>query len=503
MFAFNHEPLRARLTTDFNALACGVKDAVEVSRILAALTQTTTAIMSELAQAWTASNSILRLVPDEMLALSFSVLPFADRIAASQVSRRWRAVALAHPAIWADLDFDRLDSTYADRIFHALSRTGCLPVDLRVYIDPDPTDMSIVKKALRLHMHHLRTIEGAFPQYTLPLLLPAPYMETISSVFYHVDIPSGFLGGQPERLRTLRLPTVTLPETCPALSTVAFLTLDGPKDHVSAATFRRLFQLCPNLVSLRLNELQSLFSDYLPPGPAPSSLKQLRLEGDDDVTPHYNAWQTANLRQVSLMQRTMSAAHLDRLFTGAWESLTVNVDYAGDVELVIQCAAGRRHSIKSTGDNGRTTSAALVTLSRISDLQHVRAIEVSLFALKSFLPVVAALPALKHVTILVIAQKPHLSPGGTRKAIRTFPWHLLRDLENVVRSCPWLGAIDVAVECPGRSRGPLTPEDASGLIDQLSEFDEFELPDIRIGGFPRDIVRDVDIPELCGVRVEF
>ncbi|EJD39783.1 hypothetical protein AURDEDRAFT_171235 [Auricularia subglabra TFB-10046 SS5] len=339
MLAFNHEALRVQLAADFISLSSSVRDAAQVSHIFRALARTAVAILCEFTQTWSASNDRLWHMPDEALALCFTFLPFSGRITVSHVSRRWRRIAIAHPAIWAHLDMGRISPRQLHLVHMALSRSGSHPVDLRLLVDADPN--GILKNNLKHHMHHLRAVEGDLPWHIVPLSISAPFIETLSGLDYHAEIPSGLLA-----------------------------SLCHPK---SAETFRRLFYLFPTPQSLHLNGLQKAFARFLPQGPAPASLSSLTLEGVDpgyDVTPHYNNWRTDSLRYVSLQQEEIFAAHLDQLLSGA-RRLTVRVDYNLETSgIIAQCPGGRAHSITFT-DEDNIARTAEVVLSAASALQRV------------------------------------------------------------------------------------------------------------------------------------
>ncbi|EJD39771.1 hypothetical protein AURDEDRAFT_128106 [Auricularia subglabra TFB-10046 SS5] len=457
------------------------------------------AILSELTEAWSASNDLIWSIPDEILALSFTFLPFSDRISASHVSQRWRRIALAHPAIWAHLHFIGVTPPKKLKLIRmALSRSGCHPVDLDLIIHTDRS--GILEECLRHHMHHIRTVDGDLPRGSFPLSLCAPSLETLTGLDYHVDLPNDFLGGKCGRLCTLRSRSISLPTTCPALSTVQSLILDGPVNPESAQTFRRLFCLFPNLRSLCLDDLQHDFVNFLPQGPAPASLASLTLESFNpnyDVTPHYNAWRTDNLRDVSLRHDPHVAAHLDQLFSGAIR-LTVAIDsFLDSIDVVADCPGGRTHSI-SFSDAEEVALTARLVLSVASALQHVRALEVPLPALKAFMGVCVALPALTHLTIPVVAEE---QLPASDDAAHVIPWHLLRTLDALAQCRPSMDTITLAVECYGL-RCPLTAKDARGLLAQLSALDGLELPDIEVQGFPQELICDVDIPDFDDFATE-
>lgn len=161
----------------------------------------------------------------------------------------------------------------------AVSRAGTHPVSITGSNEPDPEH--IVKQCLQEHLYHVQRIHWHLPHGSLPLEIPAPLLEELASPSYHIDIPVNFLGGRAARLNNLDLLTVSLPDSCPVLSTLTTLILDGPRAH--ADTYGRLFELCPNIASLSLHNLAQDFSGLLPLGPAPPSLQRLLLATPDEA----------------------------------------------------------------------------------------------------------------------------------------------------------------------------------------------------------------------------
>ncbi|EJD44223.1 hypothetical protein AURDEDRAFT_166615 [Auricularia subglabra TFB-10046 SS5] len=337
-------------------------------------------MLRELTQAWSASNDRLWDMPDEVLGLCFAFLPFSSRIAVSHVSRRWRTIALAHPAIWADMYFSLLSNQ--DQLLHlALPRTGCHPVDLICLIDEDPGEM--VEKGLLQHAHHLRTVAGCVPD------------------------------------------------------------------------------------------------------------EELSLEGIDegcDVTPHYIDWRTDNHRRVLLHQDAPTTAHLGTLFNGARELVVREERDADQVEISAHGPALRTSSINFKKDADITNIAELL-LSATSCLQRVSELEIPLFALKTFLPVLTALPILEYFTISISAQ--YARADG--KYTHSFDWHLPRDLPTLSERCLSLTTICLVPRCVS-NRCPPSTQDARDLLTRLAEFVGLELPDIEIEGFSPGLLCSSEIP---------
>ncbi|EJD44219.1 hypothetical protein AURDEDRAFT_166612 [Auricularia subglabra TFB-10046 SS5] len=373
-----------------------------------------------------------------------------------------------------------------EQLLHiALPRTGCRPVDLTCMIDYDPGD--IVRKSLHQHAHHLRTVAGSFPNGIYPLRSRAPLLETLSMMDFHVDLPRDFLGGERQRLRTLHLGRISFSRPCPALSTVTSLTLEGPTNPFSAKTYRWLFDLCPGLQALHMSGLNEVWTEHLPQGPAPASLEELSLKGgaDEDfgegydVTPHYIDWRTDNLRRD-----TPTTAHLAALLDGARDLTVSAIKDMDHVDISSHDTARRTISISFNKDAGIAVTAALL-LSAKSVLQHLSELEIPVFALRAFLPVLAALPMLEYLTVSI----PFNEPAPHDTATPRFDWHLLRHLPALSESCPSLRTIGL--------------RDARELLGQLSELVDLKLPDIEIQDFSDDILCGLDAPKPDAFSIAF
>ncbi|EJD46629.1 hypothetical protein AURDEDRAFT_164448 [Auricularia subglabra TFB-10046 SS5] len=502
MLAFDHEPLRVRLAADVALLTSGVNDAAEVKKIFAQLADTTMTILRDLAYAWSEVHDLLRHLPKEVLALCFTFLPFSDRITASHVSRHWRAVSLADPAIWTDIDMPRTVSRNWSRILRmALSRTRRYPVDVQGLSIPDQD--GIFQACMLEHMHHLRLLDWNFPEHSVSLTARAPLLETLRGINYHVDIPSDFLGGQPAQLRTLYISSASLPETCPTLSTLTRLILDMPHDLNLAATLCRLFVLCPNLQTLRLGDLlpPSRFQNFFPRGPAPPSLVTLDLSSaraDCDLAPLYIAWRTNNLRNVSLEQRCKSPASLEALVSGARSLTVMEGGSPGQITITACYPSGRTHSITFRDGvvDGRLAATMISNLR--SHLERIRTVEVSDTYIDSFPPVLAGLPKLRQVTLIWELSPYRASDGGDTHAFISFEEQLC----DLAEHCPNLDSIHVRAYCK-RESCPLTSADAQAILADIADLGDRELPDIHIEGFSSDLVAGVEVPAFEGFLVQF
>ncbi|EJD39789.1 hypothetical protein AURDEDRAFT_128118, partial [Auricularia subglabra TFB-10046 SS5] len=324
----------------------------------------------------------------------------------------------------------------------ALSRTGNHPVVIRGSLGPDPE--GVVAQCLQEHLSHIKRIRCIIKSNILPVSVAAPFLETISRVDYHLDLPVDFLGGKPARLGTLHLFTASFPATCPALSTVTNLTLDSPREEDHAATYAQLFDLCPNLRRLRLNDLQMGFAGLLPRGPAPSSLRTLELVSLDDgydLTPHFLAWRTDQLRDVSLDHEAESLPQLEAFLDGAL-ALDVCIEYdLYRAYFIARGAAGRTYSVTVADPAGDAVCAAEMVRGAKAGLRGVRTIQVPVSALAAFVPVLAELPALKKLGVFIKVR----SRAAETDATHPFPWSALAVLQRAKEVFPGLEKIQLEV----------------------------------------------------------
>ncbi|KAJ7700833.1 hypothetical protein B0H17DRAFT_1247518, partial [Mycena rosella] len=121
------------------------------------------------------STDGIDVLPDEIFAVIFKLVadspitsletdePFP--LAASRVSRRWRAVTLASPEIWATVRFTRRSCSW--KLANAfIERTGSYPLDISVGLEPytradlppPRTPASNILAVIGPHIHRWRKI---------------------------------------------------------------------------------------------------------------------------------------------------------------------------------------------------------------------------------------------------------------------------------------------------------------------------------------------------------
>ncbi|EJD39778.1 hypothetical protein AURDEDRAFT_128110 [Auricularia subglabra TFB-10046 SS5] len=453
-------------------------------------------IIFELAESCGAHFNRLRGIPNEILAICFAFLPLRDRILVSHVSRHWRAVSLAHPAIWAKLDFFERFKNVPAVLDLALSRSGRHPV--HIYDCPGPDIRGVVARALAAHMSHIQTIWCSYGRSSVPLTLPAPMLRTLRGNLDHelVIISPSFLGGHPGQLRTLALCAVLLPPVCPALSTITDLSLTGPSDVDQAAGFSRLFLLCPVLESLKLEQLQHSLAHYLPRTPSPQSLRKISLEtidADYDLMQHYLDWRSPNLVNVEIDQEISSPQNLQPLVNGAVE-LTVGREYAFDRTFISACGPDWIRSINFSNDGDPAAHSAAMVLAVQSNLIDVVCMELPATSLAAFVPVLAGLPQLRELTLY--ARADFDIPGGPAHDIGWEALELLPQLPARIE------LVIVDVVC-GHPDCPLSARDVQDLCSALRRVSHARLPHILVKGFTAETLSTVEIPDFDGFGIDF
>ncbi|EJD47458.1 hypothetical protein AURDEDRAFT_163328 [Auricularia subglabra TFB-10046 SS5] len=480
-----HDALRNSLERYFDVLLGGATEAAQLQLVLSELTRASRSILTEIVETWHLKNDRLRRLPDEIIAQCFACLPFCDRVTASHVSRGWRSIALTHPAIWSEID---LGERYNDKVAlleMALDRAGHHPVAIRNC--PEPGRPSCLGDTLGEHMFHIQHLELPRRVFLAAVVHAAPLLRFLN-VQANCHIRDGFLGGRVSQLKTLRLRGVTLPEKCPALSTVTNLVLNGPSQLGNAPPFKGLFRLFPVLESLSLKDLEPDHARYLPDGPVPASLRRLSLETlqrNYDISEHYANWHSEQLSYVGIRQLTGPTQHLRHMVSGA-VSLEIGREYSFEWTSVVTVdAAGRRRELNFQNDNDDTHLVAERLTALRFTLQDVRSIDVAATSLSGLLSVIAVLPKLADLIVTIKVEDFMLDEHD-------FRWGTLSALDQVPSRRPELKAIRINVVC---DKGPCPPssEDARALLAQLGTVAHVRLPDIWVKGFPENSLRGVQL----------
>ncbi|EJD48154.1 hypothetical protein AURDEDRAFT_162625 [Auricularia subglabra TFB-10046 SS5] len=241
------------------------------------------------------SNSITQRLPPEVLAECLRAGDFTTRIRASHVSRAWRATALGDRSLWTSFSrssFRDLDDQKAG--FHQLetmlSRSDPLPfrVQLPHMYDGDFDDYEApLPGILRRGIHRITEYSGpcwAFSEATYGVDAIFPKLLSFScldSMWEHNDYEVELYWNPREmpNLRHLAGPILSFHDLSSPLSTLTSLCFHLSLKWVEEQS--NLFPSCPSLISLDLRSVSE--STVLPPGPLPTSLRDVTLRSENDM----------------------------------------------------------------------------------------------------------------------------------------------------------------------------------------------------------------------------
>ncbi|EJD39767.1 hypothetical protein AURDEDRAFT_128103 [Auricularia subglabra TFB-10046 SS5] len=486
--------LRASFARCFEMLARDAIDATQMQLVLEELTRVSRSILSGLVDDWHLANDPLRRLPNELIAQCFASLPLRDRIRASHVCRGWRSIALAHPVVWADLDFRERFFDKESLLEMALERAAQHPVVIRSC--PEPTRPAGVVRVLTAHMSHIQYLELPDRVSVAVLSQPAPHLRYLQ-LQTDCRIRPEFLGGCVGQLRTLKLRSATF-DACPALSTVTDLTLNPPFNPDQHDAYRPLFSLFPALRSLTLPELASQDKRLVPDGPAPASLRHLSLKTSQfqfDVCECFAHWESVapNLSHVAIEQFSLPGRHLRRIVSGAVELIVLQKCFGMTWEMDILAVGPRERrrevTFWSPSDDSELVAQTLVDLRSV--LEDVTSLNVSATSLAAFLPVLAVLPRLAHLTATFTVHTTSLDPHNPLSYLARVPEH-----------CPRLQSIAITVVSGNRQCPPFA-DDARILLSQLESIAHVQLPDLVIMGFSEDVASGIRVPPFDGFHIAF
>lgn len=410
-----HDALRRQLAACFNELTLGCEEAERVDQIISSLKKTFYDGIRDLVRSWGTRSPISRL-PTEILAMCIGYLPLRSRIVATHVSHVWRAAALAVPAVWAHIDVPPRRLCNLEQLVKLLlPRSGSHPVDLTLptHALRDSTHWPLLRFVID-HFDHVRSFVWGAAIHRPMFSRPAPILESL-------DLPqgdglpdTGFLGGQPGVLRTLRLRDLILPDRCPAVATVAELDVALPQSSQSQSHLSQLFVLFPRLRSL---SLRSVLADHVAvlsgirPGYPLSKLSLQTLHPNCDVFTLYDAWKTGRMETVCLGAPLASilAPHVADCVSRALHltvSITVNADnFLKSALLDAVAAEGKKHSLDLS--QGMSTEGGVAQLAEVlsaaqPSMAQLRSLEIPAAV---FAALDVALPAALKMLTLVYAER--------------------------------------------------------------------------------------------------
>ncbi|EJD50236.1 hypothetical protein AURDEDRAFT_143561 [Auricularia subglabra TFB-10046 SS5] len=224
-------------------------------------------------------------IPPEVLASCFAFLPLEDRVIASHVSRAWRATVLSFLTLWADIRVSVSNTKAAALLSMALERSGDLPVDFEC-LDTQRTYIIRaseydITRILEMHMHRIRSLRWFGSSEAPCFSRRAPALEVLQCQATG-DIQDSFLGRRAGKLRSLQLPMLSFPQSCPALSTLSNFSATVLLPTSQIEQLSHLFSLCPRLEQLTLRRLSRFaFGGPLPTPPATLTRLYLEAYGDE------------------------------------------------------------------------------------------------------------------------------------------------------------------------------------------------------------------------------
>ncbi|KZV79476.1 hypothetical protein EXIGLDRAFT_846517 [Exidia glandulosa HHB12029] len=265
----HHEALRASVFKTLESFAeTPVLDTVD--RAIASTLAAVHAAIAEFAQTWNNQHlDPLRTLPPELHASCLRWLRPHELIAASHVSRDWRAIALAEPTLWNSFEAKAFkmswsnDSDCAEALEAMFLRSRSAPFDFSWSWGPG---MSREVRDILSHsqnVQRLQSLEIYGPNH-LPVfistLIDQPMLQLRKLVVTGLDAPVQFPDTWNDvtvpRLQFLDLGETLFPERLQAISSVTTLSLSAPLDC------RYLFELFPRVENVILHNVST--SNLLP-----------------------------------------------------------------------------------------------------------------------------------------------------------------------------------------------------------------------------------------------
>ncbi|EJD46660.1 hypothetical protein AURDEDRAFT_136815 [Auricularia subglabra TFB-10046 SS5] len=221
-------------------------------------------------------------LPAELLVLFFVILSFRDRVRASHVSRRWRAVATEHSVLWTRLKFHHKPKHRA-AFLSALSRAGDLPVEA-VWKFTNPPSQGfddLEANILRVRVIRVDCCWTHADTTLLERLLARPLRlleELRIQCAEPFTIPPQWSHGDAPRLRVIAVSKFLFHPTTGRFHTLRYLSGAMSDNTHNTLYFPSIFELCPALVELELYGVSRQLVHYLSQGsPPPSTLVSLKL----------------------------------------------------------------------------------------------------------------------------------------------------------------------------------------------------------------------------------
>ena len=236
------------------------------SKLLAQLTDleaATRAVQTEYNSIVNCTSAIAK-IPNEILSIIFQEAHSGEdglEFQASQVTRRWRGVAINTHILWSriHLTVDKLQKVQLFSLY--LTRSKAVPVDLKVTERLDDEEhVPILGKLLADHIPRCRQLTLDFAStgsariiYNSLIEVSAPLLESFDATYLWemgIDPPAAILSSGTPMLATIHLRAA--PHYLPPVHSVTTLhmhAIDCP-ERISMETWRGMFRSLTHLVSL-------------------------------------------------------------------------------------------------------------------------------------------------------------------------------------------------------------------------------------------------------------
>ncbi|EJD40700.1 hypothetical protein AURDEDRAFT_186932 [Auricularia subglabra TFB-10046 SS5] len=230
-------------------------------------------------------------LPAEVLTMCFRAARFDVVRSASQVSRKWRAIALADRTLWTT--FRRTEPRH-----HEERSTNRLVAHLELMLErshPHPVYLELPKtergffrlvdrvtNALHGDFSRIQRFDGLFEIYKRlsSSNSPTPHLQflRLSEPGRHLRPAFDLASGTAPELRQIELigATLSIPQSATPLSALTRLQFQASQ---TGREYAALFELCPNLVALHMSGVNGTAA--LPRGPLPPTLQSVSLYAPD------------------------------------------------------------------------------------------------------------------------------------------------------------------------------------------------------------------------------
>ncbi|EJD39733.1 hypothetical protein AURDEDRAFT_116057 [Auricularia subglabra TFB-10046 SS5] len=401
----------------------------------------------------------------------------------------------------------------------AISRAGQLPIDFEYRRSSSKVPKDLLEAFAR-NMHRFLTFVFDGDMTTVDFSRPAPLLRKFvyDGWPWAGVIPPDFLGSSIGQLRELHLRAAIFPAVCPALETVRHLRATYPEHRERQGYtphFDRLFDLCPRLEVLHLHDLEGAAGVELPRGPAPQTLRNVKLNSwwHCDLSQLYTAWQLHSVPDVQLETGLQCSSTIVALVAGALELAMTSDPEDEEKVLIVAHLSNSRNRTFAWDDVRNGCGPAPLLAAVLKDgaaFAQMQALDVPLSALRLALPAARHWPRLAHLTVRIYeydpfdgdddefaqqSDKPPFDIGVPEFRLR---WTFLECLRNA----PALETLLLKVHMADGSESP-SLDDARNLREQLFALSDCIPREVSVYGFPDVVVHALLPGEMDNPRVAF